>query len=309
MVLYPSSASPRTSATSIDRIAISSSSGTPSSSASRTLLRADSRSRMNASETGVSAIGLETKRTSEGDSTVSEPTTPRLAANCLIRESPGIRATSMCRTVPTNAMRSATPHGGGASSTATDNSAEGSPISRRAPASSMNTTSDTKPTNRLGRTRYLARRSTAKPRSANGAETVASIRTRHPSFGTARRGLRAAVTDSSKRSPTPSAIAHPLTRSAPITLLALEARCVRSLQTAIVLAPTAHPAEITRHAATSVSAQIAHSTPDHGEPPARAQPIQSEHAKMQVVHGTTPRRSTVPLVAPSLSPGMGSPGP
>ena len=309
IVLYPSSASPRTSATSIDLIANRSSSGTPSRSAARTRCRAASRSRAKASATGVSVTVSVTTRTSAGDSTTTDPTTPRRAAKSFMRASPGSRAASMWRTVPTNATRSATPHAGGASNTATDSSASGSPISCLPPASSMNTTSETRPTNFVGLTRYFASRSTAKPRSAKGAETFASIRARRPSSGTQSLGFRAASTVSSNRSPAPSETAQRPTRIATAAPLARVTRRPIAARTAMAIAPIAQPAAEPRHAAAIASAHAAHSTPDHREPPAIAQPSHSPQAKMQVVHGTTPRRLIEPSAASPSSPGMGSPGP
>jgi hypothetical protein len=77
----------------------------------------------------------------------------------------------------------------------------------------------------------------------------------------------------------------------------------------MAIAPIAQPAAEPRHAAAIASAHAAHSTPDHREPPAIAQPSHSPQAKMQVVHGTTPRRLIEPSAASPSSPGMGSPGP
>ena len=83
----------------------------------------------------------------------------------------------------------------------------------------------------------------------------------------------------------------------------------RSVHTASATAPPAQQADAPRHAPTIASAHAARSTNAHREPPAIAHPSQIPIAKVQVVHGTTPRRSTIGSVALSSSPGMASPGP
>jgi hypothetical protein len=58
-----------------------------------------------------------------------------------------------------------------------------------------------------------------------------------------------------------------------------------------------------------MAAHRAQSLSDHREPLAKAQPLHRATATMQVVHGTTPRRSTDFRDPPSLHEGVVSPGP
>ena len=209
MLLYPSSASPRTRATSIDRMATSPSTGTCATSASRRRSLRSSRTRRMPSNNGLARGASDITLTSVAESTDTAPAIPLRAAASLMRASPGNRSAPPPRIVPTKVTRSATRHSGRASNTVIASNALGSPSDSRLPLSSTSTTSRTNPTNRVGFTRCRARRSTANPRSMNPVATVASIRTNCPSGGSRITGVRADSTVSESRSVTPSVNALP----------------------------------------------------------------------------------------------------
>ena len=180
---YPSSTSPRTSATSMGRIAVTPSSGTPDSRPSRMRPRSESRIDSNAPTTGACTAAGEMHRIRSGESTETKPTIPSSARCSPNRSVPGIAGTGSARSRPVSSTWSIAANVGMEPRTLTRSRARVSASGIRVPSFATNTTSPTTASYRSGFSRCLERTSLARLRSTNRVNKVASILVSVPSCG------------------------------------------------------------------------------------------------------------------------------
>ncbi len=180
---YPSSTSPRTSATSMGRIAAAPSPGTPESRPLRMRSRSESRIDSNVPATGACTAAGAMHRIRAGDSTAMKPTTPSSARYVPNRSVPGITGVGRPRSSPVSSTRSIAAKFGIDPRTVTRSRARTSASGVRLPSFATNTTFPTTASYRSGVSRCLERTSLARLRSTKRCSKVASIFARVPSCG------------------------------------------------------------------------------------------------------------------------------
>ncbi len=294
---YPTSTSPRTSATSIERTAQppeSSSAGTPARSPVRSADRTVSRSLIADQRSDPSSCEASITEIVPLDSTMIPPATPASARCSPIRSDPGSVGFGGPRSQPTIEIREPIAGSCGRSGAETVSRESGSSSLLRIPFSSTNTMSSTTAWNLGGRTRWRARMSVDPLRSTNGSTSVASMRASWRSSASASTGRVAAETVSMKRSPAPRSAAPTQRNTAAAVVRARDEGPVRMRSTTHGRHPPAQSAARSRHGFQSSSAQGARSIAANPVATLPALPAQSASAKRQVAGEASPRNGCGP---------------